>query len=110
MDLRRRVELITQDNTAFADAAAQDLAARIPSCPGWNMVDLLRHEYEVQSFWCRHVEEANVEPVWFEGPYPPDDELVEGFRANALRFGADAVEITGDADAIAATISTINID
>jgi uncharacterized protein (TIGR03083 family) len=94
MELSRRVELIKQDSNAFADAAARDLTAPIPTCPGWNMVDLLRHEYEVHSFWGRHVANGNAEPDWFEGPYPPDDELVEAFRANALQLA----DVLGDTD------------
>ncbi len=53
-------------------------------------------DLEVHSFWCRHVEEGDAEPVWFEGPYPPDDELVEAFRANALRC-ADVLGATDPA-------------
>ncbi len=52
----RRVELISADSNALADAAARDLTAPIPSCPGWVMADLVRHVLGVHESWCRIVE------------------------------------------------------
>ena len=88
MHLSRRVELIELDSAALADAAEQDLAAVIPSCPGWTMADLVRHVLQVHRSWCRIVAEGRTEPDWSEAPMPPDVELVAEFRANAARFAA----------------------
>ncbi len=93
MDLSRRVELITRDSEALADAAGTDLAAPIPSCPGWAMADLVRHLLQVHRSWCRIVDEGRMEPDWSEAPMPPDDELVDEFRVNAIRF-ADVLAVT----------------
>jgi uncharacterized protein (TIGR03083 family) len=90
VQLSRRVELIRLDSSALADAAV-DLAAPIPSCPGWTMADLVRHVLQVHRSWSRIVADGRTEPDWSEAPMPPDDELVPEFRANALRF-ADVLE------------------
>jgi uncharacterized protein (TIGR03083 family) len=93
MDLARRVELIKLDSAALADAAEQDLAAPIPSCPDWDMADLVRHVLQVHRSWGRIVGEGLTEPRWSEAPMPPDDQLVDEFRTNAIRF-ADVLGTT----------------
>ncbi len=94
MHLARRVELITTDSNALADAAARDLTAPIPSCPDWVMADLVRHIFAVHESWCRIVAEGLAEPDWPEHSFPPDDELVEAFRAHAEHFA----EVLGATD------------
>jgi uncharacterized protein (TIGR03083 family) len=88
VDLARRVELITLDSAALADAAGTDLRVRIPACPEWDMAALVRHILQVHRSWCLIVDEGRMEPDWSEAPMPPDDELVAGFRADAIRFAA----------------------
>ncbi|HEY3724639.1 MAG TPA: maleylpyruvate isomerase family mycothiol-dependent enzyme [Acidimicrobiia bacterium] len=94
MHLSRRVELIELDSAALAAAAEQDLAAPIPSCPGWTMADLVRHVLQVHRSWCLIVEEGRTTPDWSQAPMPPDAELVAEFRANAERFA----EVLGATD------------
>ncbi len=97
MHLARRVELITTDSNALAEAAAQDLTVPIPSCPDWVMADLVRHIFGVHESWCRIVGEGLTEPDWPEHSFPPDDELVEAFRAHAEHFA----EVLGATDPVA---------
>jgi uncharacterized protein (TIGR03083 family) len=97
MQLARRVQLISRDSDALADAAAKDLTAPIPSCPDWAMADLVRHIYGVHRSWSRIVGEGLTEPDFTEQPFPPDDNLVEAFRAHAHEF-ADVLGAT-DPDA-----------
>jgi uncharacterized protein (TIGR03083 family) len=84
VDLARRVDLIKADSAALADAADQDLAARIPSCPDWSMADLVRHLLQVHRSWGRIVSEGIMEPSWSEAPLPENDTVVAEFRANAI--------------------------
>ncbi len=83
IDLARRVELIRADSQALGAAARHDLTARVPSCPAWSMADLVRHIYQVHRSWARIVGERIMTPDWVDAPYPPDDELVDAFVANA---------------------------
>lgn len=43
----RYLELITADGALLRSAAVRDLAAVVPSCPGWSAADLLTHVGEV---------------------------------------------------------------
>ena len=94
MHVARRVELISAESNALADAAARDLTAPIPSCPGWVMADLVRHVLGVHEAWCWIVEEGLTQPDWPEHSFPPDDELVDAFRDHALHFA----EVLGATD------------
>jgi uncharacterized protein (TIGR03083 family) len=96
VDLPRRIELITLDSAALADAAERDLTARVPSCPDWAMADLVRHVFQVQRSWRHIVEDQVLAPDWVDAPFPPDDELVGEFRDNAIRF-ADVLGATDPA-------------
>src|SRR6476646_2568450 len=55
--------------------AAADPAARVPSCPDWNAVDLLWHLAEVQLFWGTIVRDRLTDPGAAESAQPdqPDD-------------------------------------
>jgi uncharacterized protein (TIGR03083 family) len=88
MDLARRVELITADSDALADAATHDLTAPIVACPDWTMVDLVRHVLQVHRSWALIVAEQRTGPDWADEPMPDDDALVDEFRVNAHRFAA----------------------
>jgi uncharacterized protein (TIGR03083 family) len=96
IDLARRVELIRADSEALAVAARRDLGAPVPSCPEWSVGDLVRHVFQVHRSWARIVGEQIMTPDWVDAPYPPDDELVDAFVANANRM-ADVFAATDPA-------------
>jgi uncharacterized protein (TIGR03083 family) len=41
------VEHVREDGSRLREAAGRDLGAAVPSCPGWNVDDLVRHVAEV---------------------------------------------------------------
>ncbi|SDI32456.1 maleylpyruvate isomerase family mycothiol-dependent enzyme [Nonomuraea jiangxiensis] len=43
MDQRRYLELLELDYARMRETATRDLAAAVPSCPGWTTADLLKH-------------------------------------------------------------------
>jgi uncharacterized protein (TIGR03083 family) len=71
---------ITRSGHRLADVAPGRLDVSVPSCPGWTMADLVFHLAGVQASWTaigsgRPLDE--IESV----TRPPDDELVEWYRA-----------------------------
>jgi len=65
-------------------AAAADLDADVPSCPGWTMRDLVRHVGGIHRWATRYVGEARVEVIDEDldelvGGWPPDQELLAWF-------------------------------
>ena len=87
---------IAVHSAALADAAEGNLAAPVEHCPGWTVADLLRHLLGVHGFWARIVERRPTEqpPAEEDRPAPPEDKLVEEFRAGALHL----VEVLRHAD------------
>lgn len=87
---------IALQSAALAEAAEGNLTARVEHCPGWTVADLVRHMIEVHWFWAMMAEQRPAEPPADEQrPEPPaDDELIEQFRAGALRL----VEVLRHAD------------
>jgi len=47
MDYSRYLDCLATDYARLRDVAAMDLAAPVPSCPGWTVADLTRHVGEV---------------------------------------------------------------
>ena len=60
-----------------------DLAGRVPSCPDWNVADLVWHLSEVQWFWSRIVGELRLDPKFPDLERPADGELITLFSENA---------------------------
>ena len=62
----------------MADAVAGNLAADVPSCPGWNVAELVRHMGGVHRFWGTVVTKQLDDPRAVEDIQIPeeDDELV----------------------------------
>jgi uncharacterized protein (TIGR03083 family) len=79
---------ITRHCTAFYDAATDQLDATVPSCPGWNMADLVAHLTGVHWSWATIVEDLRNERLT-EDAAPPrvaDAELVAAGRVQADRL------------------------
>jgi len=75
--LRREGELMA----AAADRAG--LAAAIPSCPAWQVKDLLRHTGYIHRWAARHITEGPAEVI--DGP--PEAEILRGGPADADLLG-----------------------
>jgi uncharacterized protein (TIGR03083 family) len=91
---------IAMQSAALADAAEGNLAAPVEHCPGWTVADLVRHVLGVHWFWAMVAELRPTEPPSDEDrpQPPPDDELLDRFRAGALHL----VEVLRHADPQAA--------
>ncbi|GGV31579.1 hypothetical protein GCM10010495_55290 [Kitasatospora herbaricolor] len=88
MEINEHIEALDREGTLLADAAAAtDLGAPVPTCPGWLLRDLVLHTGQVHRWAAAHVAQARTEPLdeagqeaaW--GPVPADAELVGWFRA-----------------------------
>jgi uncharacterized protein (TIGR03083 family) len=82
------VDALGRDGTLLADAAEEaGLTAEVPTCPGWQVRDLVRHQAYVHGWAARHVREQAPEiigtpaeaEVLAEGP--PDGDLIAAYRA-----------------------------
>lgn len=64
MELDAYLDAIARESAALADAAAvAGLDARVPSCPGWTVADLVAHVGEVQQWARTTVEQRATERI-----------------------------------------------
>jgi len=76
----RYLEAIEKESAALLDAARGNLGAPVPSCPEWNMSDLLGHLGEVHRFWNEMAGRALTNPRDSEDHNPPEGvDLIEWF-------------------------------
>jgi uncharacterized protein (TIGR03083 family) len=76
----RYLEAIDKESSALMDAARGNLDARVPSCPEWNMGDMLGHLGEVHRFWNEMAGRALTDPGDSENHDPPEGvDLIEWF-------------------------------
>jgi uncharacterized protein (TIGR03083 family) len=87
VETARHIEALRREGELLASAAAAtELDAPVPTTPGWNVRDLLRHIGDVHRWARGHVAEERMLPIGKEdlpaiaGPLPPDDHLIEWFR------------------------------
>lgn len=83
------LEAIRRESAGFyAVADAADPAARVPSCPDWDIADLVWHLGEVHWFWGTIVETRASSPSDVEASKPPrpDD------YASLLTFGRESAD------------------
>ncbi|MFV0308931.1 MAG: maleylpyruvate isomerase family mycothiol-dependent enzyme [Desertimonas sp.] len=70
----RYVELLAEDAAALlAAAGAADPGSAVPTCPGWNTMDLVWHIGEVHAFWATVLEGMLAAPPADWPPARPDD-------------------------------------
>lgn len=67
MDSSRLLECLADNVTRLRDVAGKDLAAPVPSCPGWTVTDLVRHVAEVYLHKVEAMRRAQMPEPW-----PPD--------------------------------------
>jgi uncharacterized protein (TIGR03083 family) len=87
MDVGEHIEALQGQGELLVDAAGRaGLAAKVPSCPGWEVRDLLRHQGYVHRWATRYVAERL--PEWVPrltepeilASEPPDAGLLSWFR------------------------------
>jgi uncharacterized protein (TIGR03083 family) len=67
METSRLLECLADDYTRLRDIAAKDLAAAVPSCPGWTVTDLVSH---VSAVYLHKAEAMRQQQL--PRPWPPD--------------------------------------
>ncbi len=73
---------------AAGQAAAADSAAlnrTVPSCPDWNLADLIWHLSEVQDFWAYMLGDIVADPSGYIRPERPDDQMLLDFLEDRLK-------------------------
>jgi uncharacterized protein (TIGR03083 family) len=94
MDFEEHLSELRSAGEGLAEAATRaDLDTPIPTCPGWDMRDLLRHMGDIHRWANAHVAERRSEPIRdvaelaeVAGPFPQDGELIEWFREGHARL------------------------
>ncbi|MFD8078500.1 maleylpyruvate isomerase family mycothiol-dependent enzyme [Streptomyces sp. NPDC059718] len=82
METAEFIEVLRRDGGLLADAAeAAGLDAEVPSCPGWRVRELVRHQGVVHRWATRYVAEGRRQPEPIEAEAPRDDaSLLPWFR------------------------------
>ncbi len=84
MEIAAHIDALERDGALLGDAAAAaGLTASVPTCPGWQVRDLVRHQAYVHRWAARHVIEQSPTPLG------EDDEAV------ILAAGPDDAELIG---------------
>src|SRR5262249_57584309 len=87
VDVAEHISALERDGALLADAAAgAGLTAAVPTCPGWQVRDLVRHQAYVHGWAAKHVREQSAELI--DGTTeerilsggPPDSELIAAYR------------------------------
>jgi uncharacterized protein (TIGR03083 family) len=88
VEIAAHVDALERDGALLADAAAAaGLTASVPTCPGWQVRDLVRHQAYVHRWAARHVTERpptvldgdDEDAILAEGP--DDAELIGAYRS-----------------------------
>jgi uncharacterized protein (TIGR03083 family) len=80
------VDALRLECAAFVDAARSDLDAAVPSCPGWDVRQLVNHLGRVQRWATAIVRDRAADPI----PFPPKPPVVdlEWFEEGAAELAA----------------------
>lgn len=79
MDRSRYLELLAADGRLLADQAGRDLAAPIPSCPGWTVRDVVEHTAEVYEHKIACILLGGTRPDPWPPPWPADRDVLGHF-------------------------------
>ncbi len=105
MEVSEHVEQLRQDGARLADVASStDPAAPVPTCPDWQLRDLVRHVGGVHRWATGFVVGAGVQPPDGDleklvGGWPGDSELVAWFRSGHRALAEALVSAPGDLEA-----------
>jgi uncharacterized protein (TIGR03083 family) len=81
----RYLEAIEKESAALAEAARGNLEVDVPSCPEWNMSDLLGHVGQRQRFWSEMMERGFDDPAHTQNHDPPEGvDLVGWFEESTM--------------------------
>ncbi|MFJ2868348.1 maleylpyruvate isomerase family mycothiol-dependent enzyme [Kitasatospora sp. NPDC087314] len=87
MEITEHIDALRREGVLLADAAARtDLAAPVPTCPEWQLSDLLRHVGQVHRWATAYPSRGLHAPLDEEGrraaigPDPSDAALLDWFR------------------------------
>ncbi|KKD08027.1 maleylpyruvate isomerase family mycothiol-dependent enzyme [Streptomyces sp. WM6386] len=88
METAEFIRILDQEGKSLAAAAEQaGTGAKVPTCPEWQVRDLVRHTGAVHRWAGAHVTEAHTSPRPFGGlPDLDDAELLEWFREGHRRL------------------------
>ncbi|MFD9390137.1 maleylpyruvate isomerase family mycothiol-dependent enzyme [Streptomyces sp. NPDC060000] len=88
METAEYISVLDQEGRSLAAAAAEaGPDAKVPTCPEWQVRDLLRHTGAVHRWATSFVAEGNPSPSPFVDPPDLDgDALLDGFREGHLRL------------------------
>ena len=73
MERERYQQSLRDDGVALAGAAGANFGRPVPSCPGWNAEDLIRHVGEVHRFWGTIVGRRLLDPEEVDEDARPAD-------------------------------------
>ncbi len=102
MEIAEHIDALAREGKLLADAGARaDLDAPVPSCPEWRARDVLQHTGEVHRWAAfivgEQIRDAEEKPV----TYPPDDDLLEWFRAGHATLVETLVDAPPDLECFA---------
>ena len=81
------VDALERSGAELAEAAEADLGAPVPSCPGWDVAELVWHTGEVHSFWEQVVSRRLSDRHDAKRPARPDrPALLSWFRDGVQRL------------------------
>lgn len=83
------IEILHHNGTLLADAAEQaGLDAPVPTCPDWQVRDLVQHTGIVHRWATGFIVEGRMEPAPIEGKVPEDSALLGWYRESHARLVA----------------------
>ena len=85
MDRGRYLELLIADGIALRETATRDLSATVPSCPGWDVRDVVRHTAEVYEHKIACVALGGPKPDPWPPEWPPASDSLAWFEDAHLR-------------------------
>jgi uncharacterized protein (TIGR03083 family) len=89
-------EALQHGSQRLVESSKGNFDARVPSCPEWNVRDLVAHTGEVHRFWSQIVERRLQDPGESEPVHiPSDDELAEWFIEGAAHLSHVLSSIDG---------------
>ena len=100
MDATAYAGHLRRDGFALADAAEGDLGRAVPSCPGWDLAQLVWHTGEVHHFWEQIASRRLRDRREATAPErPATGELLEWFRSGTERL-AETLEHADPAERV----------
>ncbi|MEV7023253.1 maleylpyruvate isomerase family mycothiol-dependent enzyme [Kitasatospora sp. NPDC093558] len=105
MEISEHIDALRREGTLLADAAARaGLTAPVPTCPDWQVADLLRHVGVVHRWATAHPAHGLREPLNLDGenelvgPMPSDAALLDWYREGHAALVDTLVAAPADVD------------